>query len=61
MIMSEENNYIDILRNKLIHDISDPEKAELEEWYHSTSDNRDFHQLINGMKLSSSYRKLTSG
>lgn len=58
--MSEENNYIDILRNKLIHDISDPEKAELEEWYHSTSDNRDFHQLINGMKLSSDVEKMAA-
>lgn len=33
--MSEENNPIDILRNELIHDISDHEKAALEDWSHS--------------------------
>ena len=40
--MSEENKFIDILRNELIHDISDREKAMLEDWSHSNDDNRSF-------------------
>ena len=55
--MSEENNPIDILRNELIHDISDHEKATLEEWSRSTHDNRSFRQLISEMKLSSDIEK----
>ena len=57
IIMSEENNPIDILRNELIHDISDHEKAMLEEWSRSTHDNRSFRQLISEMKLSSDIEK----
>ena len=55
--MSEENNFIDILRNELIHDISDREKAMLEDWSHSNDDNRSFRQLIREMKLSSEIEK----
>lgn len=55
--MSEENNPIDILRNELIHDISDHEKAALEDWSHSNDDNRSFRQLIREMKLSSEIEK----
>jgi len=50
--MSEEKNNIDILRDELIHDISEHEVIILEEWEKSSSDNRDFHQLIKEMKLS---------
>ena len=55
--MSEENKFIDILRNELIHDISDREKAMLEDWSHSNDDNRSFRQLIREMKLSSEIEK----
>ena len=55
--MSEANNFIDILRNELIHDISDREKAMLEDWSHSNDDNRSFRQLIREMKLSSEIEK----
>ncbi|MEI3467645.1 MAG: hypothetical protein V8Q76_01720 [Bacteroides intestinalis] len=55
--MSEENNFIDILRNELIHDISDREKAMLEDWSHSNDDNRSFRQSIREIKLSSKIEK----
>jgi len=55
--MGEENNFIDILRNELIHDISDHEKVALEDWIHSNDDNRGFNQLICEMKLSSEIEK----
>lgn len=47
------NTPIDILRDEQLHDMSDSEKAFLEEWSHLTNDNRCFRQLMNEMKLSS--------
>lgn len=55
--MSEENNLMDILRDELVHEAGEPEKVLLEDWSLSNDDNRSFHRLVRGMRLSSEVEK----
>jgi ferric-dicitrate binding protein FerR (iron transport regulator) len=51
--MSGEKNHVDILRDELLHDVSDHDRTALDEWSRANDDNRDFRRLVGKMELSS--------